>query len=161
MKAARQPGAWPARSEWLVQELEGLVPVAAPCMGRRTLAESTFVFFSGRAASNAVGFSTFSLPQGLARPGADPLRCFVIRAREGAGVGCGETRRLTTRIWRLGRPCADMTPTSGRDDGAFHARCGQSKSFVLADKLAYCRFSYLGDAAIASEATSVSYRRNG
>jgi prepilin-type N-terminal cleavage/methylation domain-containing protein len=125
----------------LLQELEGLVPVQPPCMGRPDLEASHFVFFQAEPQALRL-VSTFSLQQGWRGP-AQILEMFVIAGEEGKGVRLVVNETPYTRIG-AGRACADMTP----DPVAgwvvhFTPAVASPKSFVLADELAYCRFSYL------------------
>ena len=125
----------------LLQELEGLVPVQPSCMGRPELANSYFVFFQAEPQAMRL-VSTFSLQQGWRGP-AQILEMFVIPGEEGAGVRLVVNETPYTRVG-AGSACADMTP----DPVAgmlvhFTPAVASPKSFVLADRLAYCRFSYL------------------
>jgi prepilin-type N-terminal cleavage/methylation domain-containing protein len=125
----------------LVQELEGLVPVQPPCMGRPDLQNSTFVFFQAEPQAMRL-VSTFSLQQGWRGP-AQILEMFVIPGEEGAGVRLVVNETPYTRIG-AGGACADMTPDPVAGMMVhFTPVVASPKSFVLADKLAYCRFSYL------------------
>jgi hypothetical protein len=125
----------------LFQELEGLVPVRPPCLGRPDLASSYFVFFEAEPQMMRL-VSTFSLQQGWRGP-TEILEMFVIPGEEGAGVRLVVNETPYTRT-AAGGVCTDMTPdpTVG---WKVHFKPTQAspKSFVLADQLAYCRFSYL------------------
>ena len=125
----------------LVQELEGLVPVQPPCMGRPDLQNSTFVFFQAEPQAMRL-VSTFSLQQGWRGP-AEILEMFVIPGEEGTGVRLVVNETPYTRLG-AGSACADMTPDPVAGMMVhFTPAVASPKSFVLADQLAYCRFSYL------------------
>ena len=125
----------------LLQELEGLVPVQPPCMGRPDLANSYFVFFQAEPQAMRL-VSTFSLQQGWRGP-AQILEMFVMPGEEGAGVRLVVNEKPYTRIG-AGSACVDMVPDPiGGLMPQFPPAVASPKSFVLADKLSYCRFSYL------------------
>jgi general secretion pathway protein J len=125
----------------LVQELEGLVPVRPPCLGRPDLANSYFVFFQAEPQAMRL-VSTFSLQQGSRGP-AEILDMFVIPGENGAGVRLVVNETPYTRLG-AGHACIDMTPDPVVGFLVHFAPSVPSpKSFVLADQLAYCRFSYL------------------
>jgi prepilin-type N-terminal cleavage/methylation domain-containing protein len=125
----------------LQQELEGLVPVQPPCLGRQDLATSKFVFFQAEPQAMRL-VSTFSLQQGWRGP-AEILEMFVIAGEGGRGVRLVVNETPYTPA-EAGRACADMTqdPALGWVIH-FTPVAATPKSFVLADELAYCRFSYL------------------
>jgi len=125
----------------LLQELEGLIPVMPPCMGRPDLTASRFVFFQAEPQTMRL-VSTFSLQQGWRGP-AQILVMFVIPGEEGKGVRLVVNETPYTRIG-AGQACADMTPDPVVGFMVhFTPAAASPKSFVLADQLAYCRFSYL------------------
>ncbi|MGA2272678.1 MAG: prepilin-type N-terminal cleavage/methylation domain-containing protein [Bryobacteraceae bacterium] len=125
----------------LLQELEGLIPVVPPCMGRPDLTAYQFVLFQAEPQAMRL-VSTFSLQQGWRGP-AQILEIFVIPGEEGAGVRLVVNETPYTRIG-AGRACADMIPDPlGGLMAQFPIPVASPKSFVLADQLAYCRFSYL------------------
>jgi type II secretory pathway pseudopilin PulG len=125
----------------LLQELEGLVPVMPPCMGRPDLTASRFVFFQAEPQAMRL-VSTFSLQQGWRGP-AQILEMFVIPGEEGAGVRLVVNETPYTRIG-AGDACADMTPDPVVGWMVhFTPAVASPKSFVLADQLASCHFSYL------------------
>jgi len=125
----------------LEQELEGLVPVMPPCLGRPELMDSYFVFFQAEPQAMRL-VSTFSLQQGWRGP-AEILEMFVIPGEEGKGVRLVVNETPFTKI-AAGRACADMYPDPAVGWVAhFTPAAASPKSFVLADQLAYCRFSYL------------------
>ena len=125
----------------LEQELEGLVPVMTVCAGHPNLAAYPFVFFQAEPQTMRL-VSMFSLQQAWRGP-AQILEMFVIPGEEGNGVRLVVNETPYTRL-DAGRACVDMTP----DPVAgmlvhFRPPVASPKSFVLADQLAYCRFSYL------------------
>ncbi len=125
----------------LGQELEGLIPAMPLCLGRPDLARFPFVFFQGEPQTMRLA-STFSLQQGWRGP-AQILEMFVIPGEDGKGVRLVVNETPYTRIG-AGRECADITPdpvVGGKVN--FPPVVATPKSFVLADQLAYCRFSYL------------------
>lgn len=125
----------------LGQELEGLVPVLPPCMGRPDLEASRFVFFQAEPQAMRL-VSTFSLQQGWRGP-AQILEMFVIAGKDGNGVRLVVNETPYTRM-DAGRACTDMTPDPVVGWMVhFTPAVASAKSFVLADELSFCRFSYL------------------
>jgi len=125
----------------LMQELEGLIPVQPPCMGRPDLEAFHFVFFEAEPQAMRL-VSTFSLQEGWRGP-AQILDMFVIGGKDGNGVRLVVNETPYTRM-DAGLACAGMTP----DPVAgwivhFTPAVASEKSFVLADELSFCRFSYL------------------
>jgi len=117
----------------LEQELEGLVPVVAPCGVGTEGGGAPVRFFQGEPEIMRL-VSTFSL-QGAWRGRTQILEIFVIPGAEGRGV-----RLVVNEIPYQGPQAAGhMCLGPGR---FFPANAGPD-SFVLADKLAFCRFSYL------------------
>jgi len=125
----------------LLQELEGLIPVQPPCLGRPDMPNSFFVFFQAEPQTMRLA-STFSLQQGWRGP-AQILEMFVIPGEEGKGVRLVVNETPYTRMG-AGGACADMAPDPAVGFMVhFTPMVASPKSFVLADQLAYCRFSYL------------------
>ncbi len=117
----------------LEQELEGLVPVVAPC-GVGTEGGGTPVrFFQGEPEIMRL-VSTFSL-QGAWRGRTQILEIFVIPGAEGRGV-----RLVVNEIPYQGPQAAGHMCLG---PGKFFPPNAGPDSFVLADKLAFCRFAYL------------------
>ena len=117
----------------LEQELEGLVPVVAPC-GAGTEGGGTPVrFFQGEPEVMRL-VSTFSL-QGAWRGRTQILEIFVIPGAEGRGVRLVVNEIPYQGPQAAGRMC--LGP------GRFSPPNAGPDSFVLADKLAFCRFAYL------------------
>lgn len=124
----------------LEQELQGLVPVVAPCGAGMEGGGTKTLFFQGEPETMRL-VSTFSL-QGAWRGQPQILEIFVIPGAEGRGV------RLVVNEILYGGPAAAGRLCLG--PGKFFAVSPGPKSFVLADKLAYCRFTYLGQQPDAS-----------
>ena len=121
------------------QEIEGLVPVVAPCGGPGVRA----AFFQGENAVMRL-VSGFSLQQAW-RGQAQILELFVIPADDGHGVRLVVNEIPYTGPLSAGQLCPDtmQDPQSGALLPRFLPVTATSHSFVLADKLAYCRFAYL------------------
>ena len=117
----------------LEQEIEGLVPVVARCGVGMEGGGAAAQFFQGEPETMRL-VSTYSL-QGAWRGQPQILEIFVIPGAEGRGV------RLVVNEIPYQGPL-----TAGRLRFGPHKFPGASagpNSFVLADKLAFCRFSYL------------------
>lgn len=126
----------------LEQELEGMVPLVLPCLGTGDAgAGQRFALFQGEAQVIRLA-STFSLQEGW-RGQPQLLELFVIPGEEGRGV-----RLVVNEIPYApvtgGRMCAGFVAIPG-GLGLTHylPPVASEHSFVLADKLAFCRFSYL------------------
>ena len=118
----------------LEQELEGLVPVVAQCgQGMEGGGGTPAQFFQGEGETMRL-VSTFSL-QGAWRGQAQILEIFVIPGAEGRGV-----RLVVNEIPYQGPLSAGRLCTA---KNKFLAASAGPDSFVLADKLAFCRFTYL------------------
>jgi prepilin-type N-terminal cleavage/methylation domain-containing protein len=125
----------------LQQELEGLVPVLTPCAGRPMQASLGGVFFQAEPQAMRL-VSTFSLQQGWRGP-TQILELIVIPGEEGEGVRLVVNERPYARA-DAGAACVDIVPgPAGIQIEQFAPIVATPKSFVLADQLAYCRFSYL------------------
>jgi type II secretory pathway pseudopilin PulG len=119
-------------------EMEGLVPVFATCLsaaggpgpGAKTL------FFEGQPEVMRL-VSTFSVNQGW-RGQPQILEIFVILGENGRGVRLVANETPYTGPVGAGRFCTGPRQFLPVDAGP--------KSFVLADKLAYCHFAYLAPA---------------
>jgi len=122
----------------LEQELEGLMPVVAPCGPGTPIA-----FFEGQPQAMRL-ISAFSLQQAW-RGHPQILELFVIPGEDGRGV------RLVVNEVAYGGPVAASQLCLGRTPDPelgvavpnFAPIAAGPRSFVLADKLAYCRFGYL------------------
>jgi len=113
----------------LEQELEGLVPVVTQCGGDGAPA----AFFQGEPDTMRL-VSTFSL-EGAWRGQPQILEVFVIPGADGRGV-----RLVVNEIPYLGPRAAGRSCAGPHK---FFAASAGEKSFVLADKLDFCRFTYL------------------
>ncbi|MGD0774606.1 MAG: hypothetical protein ABSC05_17475 [Candidatus Solibacter sp.] len=116
----------------LEQELEGLVPVVAQCGVGMEGGGSKAQFFQGEPDTMRL-VSTFSL-QGAWRGQTEILEIFVIPGAEG-GVRLVVNEIPYEGPVSAGRLCFGPHKFPGASAGP--------NSFVLADKLAFCRFSYL------------------
>ena len=119
-------------------QLEGLMPVVAPCG-----AGSPIAFFQGEPQALRL-VSAFSLQQGW-RGWPQILELFVIPGEEGRGV-----RLVVNEIPYAGPFAASQLcvgrlpdPLTGASLPRFAPVVAGPRSFVLADKLAFCRFAYL------------------
>jgi prepilin-type N-terminal cleavage/methylation domain-containing protein len=111
----------------LEQELMGLIPVLAKCPG----GPGAGAFFQGQTQSMRL-VSSFSLEEAWrGRPMI--LELFVIPGENGEGVRLVVNESQYAGPPSVGPFCVGMPVANPH-------------SFVLADKLAYCRFSYLGPA---------------
>jgi prepilin-type N-terminal cleavage/methylation domain-containing protein len=141
----------------LEQELEGIVPAVSPCSGAPGAAPGSaptgpaFGFF--QAAPNAMRLvSTFSLQQGW-RGRPQILELFVVPADSGEGLRLVVNELPYNGPLAAGRLCTGMAPdpVSGVSLPHFPPVMAGPASFVLADKLAFCRFAYLWPAKIATD----------
>jgi prepilin-type N-terminal cleavage/methylation domain-containing protein len=112
----------------LLQEIQNLVPVVAPC-GNGGIGKGAF--FQGDQQHMRL-VSTFSL-QGASRGVPQILEIFVSPMESGEGV-----RLLVNEIPYTGPIAAAQLCNSA----GYNAVSGEGKSFVLADHLAFCRFTY-------------------
>jgi hypothetical protein len=121
----------------LEQELEGLMPVVTPC-GTRPLKMG---FFQGEAQTMRL-VSIFSLQQAW-RGQPQILELFVIPG-ETSGVRLVVNEIPYTGPVNAGLLCQGMMPDpqSGQSIPRFAPAVPTPASFVLADHLAFCRFSY-------------------
>ncbi|HUP02389.1 MAG TPA: prepilin-type N-terminal cleavage/methylation domain-containing protein [Bryobacteraceae bacterium] len=137
----------------LSEEIEGLAPVTAPCAGMPVAADfgpalggQQISFFEGQPA--AMRFvSTFSLQLGW-RGEPQILELAVIPGDEDRGVRLVVNEVPYTGTLSAGRFCLGFAPDplTGVTMPQFAAVAAGPQSFVLADKLAYCRFTYLSPA---------------
>jgi prepilin-type N-terminal cleavage/methylation domain-containing protein len=112
----------------LLQQLQNMVPVVAPCEGGPKVP-----FFQGQQESMRL-VSTFSL-QGASRGVAQILEIFVGPGGDGRGV-----RLLVNEIPYAGPRAVGRLCTA---QGGYAAISASDRTFVLADKLAFVRFTYL------------------
>jgi hypothetical protein len=130
----------------LEEEIEGLVPVTAPCGMRPPSAQpdpSWFAFFQATPSGMRL-VSTFSLQQAW-RGSPHILELFVIPRDDGPGVRLVVNELPYYGPLAAGRLCTQMVadPSTGFPMPQFLPVNATTESFVLADKLAFCRFSYL------------------
>jgi len=129
----------------LEQQLEGLMPVVAACgAGPATGAGPItggvkMAFFQGEPQVMRL-VSTFSLQQAW-RGRPQILEVFVIPGDDGRGVRLVANEIPYTGSTGAGQLCAGPIP--GSKGFRFVPVSPGPRSFVLADRLAYCRFAYL------------------
>ena len=114
-------------------EIQGMMPVMATCMGPAGGAGARIPFFQGEPDVMRL-VTAFSL-QGSWRGQPQILEMFVIPGENGTGVRLVANETLYTGPLGAGRFCTGPRQFIPVNAGAL--------SFVLADKLAYCRFAYL------------------
>jgi hypothetical protein len=126
----------------LHQEIEGIMPVTADCHPQPDVAGPRMMFFEGEPASMRLA-STFSLQQG--ERGIPMILEFqVIPGEDEQGVRLVVNEHWYTGPRGAGVFCIGMG--GGADGGPPGPRFVPinigPESFVIADKLAYCRFSF-------------------
>ena len=126
----------------LEEEISSVMPVTADCQRLPEAPPSRIAFFQGEAQSMRLA-STYSLQQG-ARGIPMILEYQVIPGENGQGV-----RLVVNETWYTGPRGAGLfclgmgaDPLTGAQAPQFPPIQIGANSFVLADKLAYCRFSY-------------------
>ncbi|MGA2196625.1 MAG: prepilin-type N-terminal cleavage/methylation domain-containing protein [Bryobacteraceae bacterium] len=126
----------------LHQELEGLIPVLAACGSNTVDNGFKAAFFQGEPAALRI-VSSFSLQQGW-RGEPQVLELFVIPGERDGGVRLVVNESLYTGYLGSAAFCTGVTPdaATGAPLPKFVPVAAGPKSFVLADQLAYCRFSY-------------------
>jgi prepilin-type N-terminal cleavage/methylation domain-containing protein len=136
----------------LMEEIEGLAPVSAPCSGGPQdanfpqAAAPPINFFQGAPQTMRL-VSTFSLQ--LAWRGVPQiLELSVIPREEGRGVRLVVNEIPYTGPLSAGKFCVGFAPDAltGVVTPQFAPVLPGPQSFVLADQLAFCRFSYLSPA---------------
>ena len=130
----------------LLEEIDGMMPVAAPCIGSPQSAAQTIGFFQGEPQAMRL-VSTFSLQQGW-RGMPQILELTVIPGAAGRGVRLVVNEVLYTGPPAAGRFCMGFAPDpfTGAMTPRFAPVSAGPQSFVLADQLEFCRFSYLSPA---------------
>jgi prepilin-type N-terminal cleavage/methylation domain-containing protein len=127
-----------AGAQRIVQdEIEGMIPVMATCSSPAGGPGPRILFFQGEPDVLRL-VSAFSL-QGGWRGQPQILELFVIAGENGQGVRLVANETRYTGPLGAGRFCTGPRQFVPVNAGA--------QSFVLADKLAYCRFRYLMPAA--------------
>ena len=126
----------------LEEEITSVMPVTADCQARAEAPPSQIVFFQGESESMRLA-STYSLQQG-SRGMPMILEYQVIAGERGQGVRLVVNEHWYTGPRGAGLLCAGMgaDPLTGAPAPQFLPIQIGAGSFVLADKLAYCRFSY-------------------
>jgi prepilin-type N-terminal cleavage/methylation domain-containing protein len=127
------------------EQIEGFIPVMAVCGGPGAAGTQAPFFQGGEGAMRLV--SAFSLQQGW-RGRPQILELFVIPGENG-GVRLVVNEIPYTGPVGAGQSCIGYAPdpVTGLVAPQFTPVTAGPGSFVLADKLAYCRFSYLVPAA--------------
>ncbi len=127
----------------LEQELGGFMPVKTGCSGAPDAAPAPFAFFEGEPQSMRL-VSTYSLQEAW-RGQPRVLELQVIPGEEGHGVRLIVNEIPYTGPASAGQFCLGMgpSPVSGLLLPQYGPIQTSPQSFVLADKLAFCRFSYL------------------
>ncbi len=126
----------------LDQQISSIMPVTADCQPPGDAPSARIMFFQGEAESMRLA-STYSLQQG-ARGLPMILEFQVIPGENGQGVRLVVNERIYTGPRGAGAACVGMAPDpeTGAMGPSFVPIQIGAGSFVLADKLAYCRFSY-------------------
>jgi prepilin-type N-terminal cleavage/methylation domain-containing protein len=132
----------------LEQQLGGFMPVKALCSGGPDAAQTPFVFFEGQPQSMRL-VSTYSLNEAW-RGQPSILELQVIPGDAGIGVRLIVNEIPYTGPLSAGQSCLSVgaDPVSGLSMPQFRPIQPSPQSFVLADKLAWCRFSYLEQAKL-------------
>ena len=130
----------------LEQQLEGLIPVAAPCWRRGTRRRSALAMFSGQPNGLTI-VSSFSL-QEASRGRPQVLQFFSRPGEEGGGVRLLVNEIPYTGPLGMSQMCVGVEPAG--ENGArlprFSSPSAGPRSFVLADHLRSVRFEYLAPA---------------
>jgi len=127
----------------LENQLAGFMPLKAICSGGTNGPPTPFPFFEGQTQSMRL-ISTYSLQEAWrGRPYVDEFQ--VIPGADGAGVRLIVNEIPFTSPLMAGLSCEGMAPDpeSGQSMPQFAPIQIGAQSFVLADKLAWCHFSYL------------------
>ncbi|HUA62703.1 MAG TPA: prepilin-type N-terminal cleavage/methylation domain-containing protein [Verrucomicrobiae bacterium] len=134
----------------LQDELEGLIPATPPCTGQPSLANLHFNFFQAEPQRMRM-ISAFSLQEG-SRGHPQVLEFLVIPGKDGQGLRL-VVNEIPYSPMVAGKFCTAIAPDPelGISVPVFPAVAAGPDSFILADKLSVCRFSYLtGDGTAAS-----------
>ncbi|MGA2135178.1 MAG: prepilin-type N-terminal cleavage/methylation domain-containing protein [Bryobacteraceae bacterium] len=127
----------------LEQELAGFMPIKATCPPGIDTPPTNFAFFEGRPQAMRL-VSTYSLSDAW-RGQPLILEFEVIPGAEGVGVRLIVNEIPYTGAVSAGQSCTGMAvdTASGLNVPQFRPIQAGPQSFILADKLAWCRFSYL------------------
>lgn len=126
----------------LEQQISGIMPVTAQCLSEGDAPSARISFFQGEPQSMRFA-SSYSLQQG-SRGLPMILEFQVIPGEDGAGVRLVVNERLYTGPRGAGQVCTGLAPdpeTGALGPHFLPIQIGAA-SFVLADKLASCRFSF-------------------
>jgi hypothetical protein len=126
----------------LEQEVEGMIPLVLPCLGDGNGGSGQrFALFQGEPQVLRLA-STFSLQQGW-RGQPQLLELFVIPGDEGRGVRL-VVNEFPYNPLTAGLMCAGFKASpGGLGLTTYPPPVPSEHTFVLADQLAFCRFSYL------------------
>jgi hypothetical protein len=126
----------------LQDELEGIIPATPPCLGQPNLASLRFNFFQPEAQRLRM-VSAFSLQEGW-RGHPQILEFLVIPGKDGQGVRLVVNEIPYTPVI-AGKLCTGVAPLAelGATVPVFPPPAAGPDSFILADQLSLCRFSYL------------------
>ncbi len=125
------------------QQVAGLMPISAPCLGNnlQTAGAQKVTFFEGQPQSMRF-VSTFSLQDG-GRGVPRILEYQVAPIEDGVGVRLVLNERIYGGPYAAGALCTGFQPTPlGQPMPVYRPIEVGPGSFVLADKLAACQFSY-------------------
>jgi type II secretory pathway pseudopilin PulG len=127
----------------LEQELGGFMPVTGLCSAQSSAPMAPFAFFQGQPQSMRL-VSTYSLDEAW-RGQPRILELQVISGDEGRGVRLIVNETPYSGPLSAGQACLGIAadPASGWPLPQFRPMQVNAQSFVLADKLAWCRFSFL------------------
>lgn len=127
----------------LENELEGLMPVSLMACGQQAFQGTSgpVLFEAGEQTMRLV--STFSLQQAW-RGQPQILELFVIAGEDGRGVRLVVNETPYSPV-TAGQSCLGLgfNQATGLQSARFMPPVASERSFVLADRLAYCKFSYL------------------
>ena len=125
----------------LEDELMGLMPVTPPCMGRPELASLHFNFLQAEPQRMRM-VSGFSLQEGW-RGHPQILEFLVIPGKDGRGVRL-VVNEIPYTPTTAGKACVGTTPSPdiGATVPVFAPVEAGPNSFILADQLSSCQFSY-------------------
>jgi hypothetical protein len=125
----------------LENELMGLIPVSPPCTGQKELANLHFNFLQAEPQSLRL-VSGYSLQEGW-RGHPQILEFLVIPGEDNAGVRL-VVNEIPYAPGTAGMACIGIAPNPdlGVTVPVFAPINAGPRSFILADKLQYCRFGY-------------------